>query len=409
MPRRPGDTSPINKSISGTWTLKTGSGSLVQNQSAVIFQDDRPFWSKGARGKIGSKVWIYPTAYSHYSRTINQTGATSYRVLSSFGSESSLKETAPPVNTILTVYAGYGFNTINSFERYNVQSAAQVKALNKLGDEKAQIGADLATYMQLVRMFKGKTSLLYDILNAMKKGKMRDYLNRSARDLAKNGEKKAADAYLEYVYGWKPLVSEIYGVYQLLQQYSNGVKPLIIHGHGSQKMSTNWAYTSPESSKGANWQANFTVTEKFKGTCDLYGRVDPQYIAFRILNQLGLLNPAAIVWEATPWSFVVDWLIPIGPMISAFTAPIGVNFISGTTATRATRSFKGEYHSYLDSTGGKIVENLSCPFTATDEQYARVTHSTWPFPTPYLNLNPLSGDRSFKALALAISNLKRGT
>lgn len=33
-------------------------------------------------------------------------------------------------------------------------------------------------------------------------------------------------------------------------------------------------------------------------------------------RELGLLDPASVVWEKLPWSFVFDWFIPIGTYLS---------------------------------------------------------------------------------------------
>lgn len=41
---------------------------------------------------------------------------------------------------------------------------------------------------------------------------------------------------------------------------------------------------------------------------------------------LGLTNPAAIAWELVPFSFVVDWFIPIGNFLNSWTDFLGLRF-----------------------------------------------------------------------------------
>lgn len=403
MPRAPGDTTLQSKSKTGVSTFRSKNGAIsTSSQTSTVFIDGISGYPKGARAKISGRLWIYPTTYAHNSRKIIQ-GVASFRNNYADGRWDEYREEVPAINTFVTTTLDVPYNKMDVATKYNVTSAAQVKALTKIGDAKANIGEDLATYLQTVRMFKSKASLLHEILSNFKKGSLGKYAKRSARNLAKSGDKKAAKAYLEYVYGWKPLVSDLYGVYEILKQYSNGVRPLIIHGHGSQHQSSTTDFGTKVTFSGP---ITGLLTDEYKGTCDLYARVDPNYIALRILNQLGLLNPASFAWELTPWSFVVDWFVPIGPLLAAFTAPIGLNFVSGTYAARVSRTVQGQLH-----VGGKAAtavsfEDRPCEFTVTDELYDRIALSTWPFPTPYLNLNPLSGDRSYKALALAIAKLR---
>lgn len=50
----------------------------------------------------------------------------------------------------------------------------------------------------------------------------------------------------------------------------------------------------------------------------------------RLLDELGLLNVAETAWEAAPWSFVVDWVIPISDWLSSISAKANVEFQKGT-------------------------------------------------------------------------------
>lgn len=408
MRRRPGDISPYSESGSGVRIYTPTSGSpIVQPRANTIFADSRPSYAKGSRSKFGSLLWIFPTGYKHFSREIKAPGSAVLRVQTNSGLY-SVSESNPDLNSIITSYGHLPFNDMSGIEYVNARNAAKVKALNSISDNKAGLAEDFITYAQTVRMFSSKTRLLHGILDAFKHEKsLSKYLYRSAADVAKSGDRKAADLYLEYVYGWKPLVSDIYGIVQLLRQYSGGNKPVIIHGHGTFNSPGGGYFQAPPNANG--FQTSASIKEDMKAKCDLYARIDPQYLAFRVLNQLGLLNPASIAWEVTPWSFVVDWLIPIGPTLSAFSAPVGLTFISGTISTRSSRVVTGEYHVRVatDPPTGNVLQDTPIQYTVTDEMYQRDILSTWPFPVPYLDLNPFRGDRSLKALALLIANLRR--
>jgi hypothetical protein len=42
------------------------------------------------------------------------------------------------------------------------------------------------------------------------------------------------------------------------------------------------------------------------------------------LSKWGLLNPASVAWELTPFSFVIDWFYPVGQLISSMTDLVGL-------------------------------------------------------------------------------------
>jgi hypothetical protein len=50
-----------------------------------------------------------------------------------------------------------------------------------------------------------------------------------------------------------------------------------------------------------------------------------------------LSNPAALAWELVPYSFVVDWMIPVGDYLSSLDAVNGLTFRRGTLS-RSTKS-----------------------------------------------------------------------
>lgn len=52
-----------------------------------------------------------------------------------------------------------------------------------------------------------------------------------------------------------------------------------------------------------------------------------------LLNRLGIINPQMWLWDKTPWSFVVDWWLPVGTFLSNFTALAGLT-LTGASVTR---------------------------------------------------------------------------
>jgi hypothetical protein len=281
----------------------------------------------------------------------------------------------------------------------SMRNEAVTKALLKIADQKVNLAENLATAGQTVRMFANASKSLADLLmNTYRDRSMRPYLTKSFRDLVRGGVSKSiANKYLEYVYGWKPLVQDVYALAMLAKKQT--ARSLLLHGEG--KSSRAEYCTSPQSDL-------YTVdlgplAGSAKVNCSVWAQVDPNWSGARALNQLGLINPLSLVWELTPWSFVVDWLLPIGSVLQAMSAPAGLIFIDGSISVRT--SVRGPYKTLAQFEWYNI--DLATPATGSleIEGYYRETINSWPLPGLWIDPDPLRGDRIFKAAALAISNL----
>jgi hypothetical protein len=55
-----------------------------------------------------------------------------------------------------------------------------------------------------------------------------------------------------------------------------------------------------------------------------------------LLNQLGLINPAEVIWDLIPWSFLFGAVSNMNALLSSFTAEVGL------TVTNRSTTFTGE-------------------------------------------------------------------
>jgi hypothetical protein len=51
-------------------------------------------------------------------------------------------------------------------------------------------------------------------------------------------------------------------------------------------------------------------------------------------GSFGLLNPAAVAWELLPFSFVVDWFLPVGRYLEGLDVPMRFDHLGGTIGYR---------------------------------------------------------------------------
>jgi hypothetical protein len=114
----------------------------------------------------------------------------------------------------------------------------------------------------------------------------------------------------------------------------------------------------------------------------------------REVNQIGLANPLSIAWEVVPFSFVVDWGLPIGNVLEALTATRGLEFIGGCSIVRGEGTIEAE----LKPTGTNTVLT---PRTVECEYFSarRTKYGTFPRPMPYAK-SPFSTSNTLSALAL---------
>jgi hypothetical protein len=56
---------------------------------------------------------------------------------------------------------------------------------------------------------------------------------------------------------------------------------------------------------------------------------------------LGLINPAVVAWELVPFSFLVDWFIPVGKFLDSWTDQLGYDIqYPFSTTTRTVKHYE---------------------------------------------------------------------
>lgn len=169
-----------------------------------------------------------------------------------------------------------------------------------------------------------------------------------------------AAAWLEAVYGWLPLMSDVYSAAEALAANLNRPR--------QQKYRATLKYKgSVNSASPTNWGASGVNKTSFRGLAIL--KEDPSLVA-----NLQLDDPASIAWELLPYSFVADWFLPIGGYLSArnFLAKTNASYVisrldlrygKNSTNTSSTRRYVyglGSHRS-LDTTFARTVGVPSLP------------------------------------------------
>jgi len=134
-----------------------------------------------------------------------------------------------------------------------------------------------------------------------------------------------ASRWLELQYGWKPLLND---TYEACKAYETLTQPLRTYHY---KVST---------SRNVRWNSAVSPT---LFTCQTSGKLQQKLLLEMterpgsLPRQLGLEDPLTVAWELMPYSFVLDWFLPIGPYLeSAHSAPLLTGRWYKTTSRKFT-------------------------------------------------------------------------
>lgn len=146
------------------------------------------------------------------------------------------------------------------------------------------------------------------------------YVKRGKKSIRQS----ASDYWLAINYGWLPTISDMTGAMIAADK--------VRHRDPTYICRVNDGFETVENlTKRAIWPP-FNYVWKFTHRCTRDRMVSLKMEAwFKITNptlktadQLGLLNPGLVAWERVPFSFVIDWFIPIGDWIAQVPPLTGV-------------------------------------------------------------------------------------
>jgi hypothetical protein len=217
----------------------------------------------------------------------------------------------PGVNTIQgensSIFIGFGGFTPSLVP---VDNNAKLAALGELREKIAgssfNAGVFLAEGPEALRMIGNAASRIYKAIYAVKRGHFRDAARALTQgtDRSRFAAKVTASNWLELQYGWLPLLNDVHDGAQYLAHYLNAPQPFVVKAR--RKFPAVPIMTASPSNTA--W-SNQLAQGGYEVICHLT-HVDQ-------LQLVGLTDPLSVVWEKLPYSFVVDWFIPIGNYLSA--------------------------------------------------------------------------------------------
>lgn len=208
-------------------------------------------------------------------------------------------------------------------------------AMDEVKDQKINFAQFIAERKQVVDMVNDTVNRLTKAIKAVRR---RDFSGASrALGLTSNPSglsRSVSSNWLAYQYGWKPLLSDVKGAAEHLARNSFE-KPIRIRVKRQKTLESpalTWL-------AGNGWGGKMTVKFSSRRTTAHIG------LTFKVTNditresqQLGITDPLTLAWELLPYSFVVDWFLPVGNFLQRLNYDSGLSFESGYTVQLTTQS-----------------------------------------------------------------------
>jgi hypothetical protein len=203
--------------------------------------------------------------------------------------------------------------TFWSNEIEGLSKTALRRHFTKLKNQKVDLATELSQGMLTVNMIVDIAKRIAKALLFLKEGK----IAKMFAILFPKSPKELANDYLAWKYGLKPLIGDLQGAAEHLAEYIQRMAPFKSNGHAKQ------SFTREQTiSLGAGSYIVITRTAEIRVK---YGTsfVVPSNLV-RQAASLGFTNPKNVIWELVPFSFVVDWFLPIGDFLSNLSALDGL-------------------------------------------------------------------------------------
>lgn len=295
---------------------------------------------------------------------------------------------------------------------FNLENLVKMKVLEQLKGMNINLAQAIAERDQTLKLLATAISRIGRSYSALRHGNFRGAAAAlgvgSGRNspgftfaYARDQQRAIARGWLELQYGWRPLLNDIYGAAQEFEKQLAGTR-------------RQQYVTISRSSKLQDEEV--VVRTPFEGGIDtiVFGKniTKKVMVKYKLANPvltttaaLGLTNPALVAWELVPFSFVVDWMLPIGGYLNALDATLGWTFQDGAITTFEIYTVKA--NRTASARPGYVKYSANIDFNRTETNCLRGSLGAWGvMPVLPAVKDPASVQHVLNALAL-LSTHKR--
>lgn len=215
----------------------------------------------------------------------------------------------------------------------SMKQIALAKAYAKIEASATLSGETLSDLDQTVSMLHRPFGGARDLLGRMIKNKRR-HLGKTAVSAAR----AISNTWLEYRYGWRPLILDIHNVSEEIRTLRAKLerKRLVVRAGESNVLEDVKTFTQ----RPLTWNSSWKLSGEIRYTSEyrVHAGVIFDVVSVDKLQELNRIigfrpnDFVSTAWEIVPYSFVIDWFVNIGPWLQAVTPVPGVT-ITGSWIT----------------------------------------------------------------------------
>lgn len=204
----------------------------------------------------------------------------------------------------------------------NNETQANVDFLNKINERKISLAEELLNGRETINTIATSVNRLARMLKQAKRDPVR-FVRSGRRKMPKNSYvnrniKNLGDVWLEGRYHWLPTYMTMRDAVSALTD----IYPVKRVKHKSERYSYDFSQTK-KAADVAEVHFDYTVYVQYQRGC-MIRMADEGAAQLRKLGIAGLTDYATVAWELTPWSLVVDWVLPVANLLNAMSALRGV-------------------------------------------------------------------------------------
>lgn len=296
--------------------------------------------------------------------------------------------------------AGQSTNRDTSTETWLVTKARD-KLREKLNPQ-VLFSATLATAGQNVEMILKRSLQIVELVKALrKKDFKRAYRVVRGYGVRPDSSKRRlfADTWLEWSFGWKPLLKDLHEALDVLVNTEFGTRKV----HAQARFARTFVNYSHSGYDNGSYVSERDVRAGVT-VLRLGVKVRVSNPNLYLASQLGFVNPFALVNELIPWSFVVDWFVNVSSVLDAMTDFVGMD-VSDVYSTRFTSGTTDHTKSYSYN----VIYDLVPKMYKSQWVWASMER-TLDLPSPSLSFRHFNGwglTRAANALSLLVQQSVR--